>query len=72
MKVGDLVRCTFQPTTSYIDKNNCAVPMEYAIKDLMGIVIKIRSNGIHRILFPQFGYEHDISTSGFDVIGASL
>ena len=33
MKVGDLVLCTFQPTTSHIDpKTERAMPMKHTIK----------------------------------------
>ena len=70
MKVGDLVKCTFQPATSRIE-NGIAVRMEYKIKGELGIITKVRSNGIHNVLFPRFGYEHELSASGFEVINES-
>ena len=67
MKAGDLVRCLFQPTTSRVQHGVC-LPMLYTIKGEMGIIIKSRSNGCQRVLFPQFGYEHDVSNSSLEMI----
>ena len=67
MKVGDLIKCLFQPSTSAVE-NGCAMPMEHHIEGEFGIVVKVRPVGIHRILFPQFGYEHDLSSSALEII----
>ena len=66
MQVGDLVRCIWQPRTSKI-VNDCCVPMKHTIKDELGIIVKQHKH-YHRILFPQFGYEHDLSSGAFEVI----
>ena len=70
MKVGDLVRCVWQPGVSHIDENNCAVQMEHYIKGELGIIIKQHKH-YHRISFSQFGYEHDLSASAIEVINES-
>lgn len=67
MKVGDLVRCMFQPRSSRIE-NGCAVQMEHHIKDELGIYIKHRDECSGVILFPQFGYEHPLAWSALEVI----
>ena len=41
MKVGDLVKCNWQPATSHIE-DDCAVPMKFVIKGEIGIVIDKR------------------------------
>ncbi len=67
MKVGDLVKCLFQPTSSRI-QHGVAIPMIHAIKGELGIIVKGRDNGCHRVLFPQFGYEHELSASSLEKI----
>ncbi len=67
MKVGDLVKCTFQPTSSRVE-NGIAIRMEHQIKGEFGIITKVRSNGIQNVLFPRFGYEHELSASGFELL----
>ena len=42
MKVGDLVRCVWQPEIARIE-NNCAVLMEHEIKGELGIVQSVRN-----------------------------
>jgi hypothetical protein len=69
MKVGDLVLCTWQPGVSRIVDDRC-VPMEHIIKDEFGIIVK-QWKHYHRILFSQFGYEHDLSSSALEVISES-
>ena len=69
MKVGDLVRCIWQPTTSRVE-NDCAIPMEHTIKGELGIIVK-QYKHYHRILFPQLGYEHPLSASAIEVISES-
>ena len=66
MKVGDLVRCTWQPGTSRIEKG-AAVQMEYYIKGELGIIVKQHKDW-YRVLFSQFGYEHDLSRNALEVI----
>ena len=66
MKVGDLVRCTWQPGSSRIE-NDAAVQMEHYIKGEFGIIVK-QWKHYHRVLFSQFGYEHDLSKDAIEVI----
>ena len=66
MKIGDLVRCTWQPGTSRIEKG-AAVQMEHYIKGEFGIIVKQHKH-YHRILFTQLGYEHDLSKNAIEVI----
>ena len=69
MKVGDLVRCIWQPGVSGVDgKTECAIPMQHTIKDEFGLIINIQK---HRcdIMFPQLGgYIHRLSSNAFEVI----
>jgi hypothetical protein len=75
VKVGDLVRCTWQPGSSRIE-NGAAVQMKYYIKGEMGMIDKIEpswgaSNPRCSILFPQFGYTHWLCPSAFETINES-
>ena len=69
MKVGDLVRCIWQPGSSHIEEG-CAVAMRHRIKGELGIIIKQHKH-YHRISFPQLGYEHDLSKNALEVISAA-
>jgi hypothetical protein len=71
MKVGDVVRCTWQPRTSHVE-NDCAVPMKLTIKGELGIIVEVRDNGFHwRIAFPSLsGYTHTLSQSAFETVNA--
>jgi len=66
VNIGDLVKCIWQPTTSRVE-NNCAMPMEHTIKGELGIIVKQHKH-YHRILFPQLGYEHDLSASAIEAV----
>jgi hypothetical protein len=67
MKVGDLVKCIWQPTTSHIE-NDCAVPMKRHIKGEFGIIVRHKGHR-YDIIFPQLdGYTHWLSTNAFEVI----
>jgi len=69
MKVGDLVRCVWQPEIARIE-NNCAVLMEHEIKGELGIVQSVRNpvQGSYFIFFPKFNYAHPLVESAFEVI----
>ena len=69
MKIGDLVKCVWQPRSAGV-VNDCAIPMEHTIKDEFGIIVRQHAH-YHVILFPQFGYEHDLCASAFEVIRES-
>ena len=68
MKIGDLVKCTWQPRAAGVDvKNNCIVPMVHTIKGELGIIVnQQRQRNI--VLFPKFGYEHSLANSALEVI----
>lgn len=70
MKVGDLVRCLFQPSSSRVQHGVC-LPMPRVIKGELGIILKARNNGSSKVAFPQFGYEHDLSNAVLEVIDES-
>tara|TARA_R110001583_G_scaffold100771_2_gene246899 strand:- start:1478 stop:1711 length:234 start_codon:yes stop_codon:yes gene_type:complete len=63
MKVGDLVRCSWQPECGEYDKEKKSfvspVPI---IENKIGIIIKeeggYRSTSRFRVLFTHIGYEH--------------
>jgi len=67
MKVGDLVRCLFQPSSSKVE-NGRAIPMKHMIKGELGIYVKHWSNRAGIILFPQYGYEHPLAWSALEVV----
>ena len=73
MKVGDLVKCNWQPATSHIE-DDCAVPMKFVIKGEIGIIIGKRAqrymdSSYNVVLFPKFGYKHTLSDSALDLLG---
>lgn len=78
MKVGDLVRCIWQPgTTSYDPVKKCVLPMTYTIKGELGLIVGIfyprrwerNATPLYRIAFPQFGgYTHELSHRAFEVL----
>ena len=75
MKVGDLVRCIWQPTSSGVE-NDCAMPMEHSINGELGLIAEVLhsrySDGPrYHITFPQLGYTHALSDSAFEVISES-
>ena len=72
MKVGDLVMCVWQPTTSRVE-NDCALPMKHTIKGELGLITEVlhskySSGPRYQIAFPQLGYTHALSDSAFEVI----
>tara|TARA_Y100000034_G_C6852253_1_gene386738 strand:+ start:376 stop:576 length:201 start_codon:yes stop_codon:yes gene_type:complete len=66
MKVGDLVRCTWQPGSSRIE-DGAVVQMEHWIKGELGIIVR-QHKSYYRVSFPQFGYEHDLSKRAIEVL----
>ncbi len=67
MKVGDLVRCLFQPSSSRVQHGVC-LPMPCVIKGELGIILKARNNGSSKVVFPQFGHEQNLSNAVLEVI----
>ena len=74
MKVGDLVKCTWQPNNAGIDpQTHHFIKMKYVIKEKIGIISKIPQpdDEIARcvIVFPQCdGYAHVLAHNAFEII----
>jgi hypothetical protein len=73
MKVGDLVKCNWQPSVSRIDKETqCCIPMQYTIEGEYGIIVRKKeqycTGSYNVVLFPKFNYEHTLSDSALDLI----
>ena len=75
MKVGDIVRCTWQPGTSHISEEGCAVPMTYFIKGELGIIVEVhevkeeeRGRAFYVLYFPKFGIKHTLTSGAFEVV----
>ena len=64
------MRCLFQPSSSRVQHGVC-LPMSYVIKGELGIILKARNNGSSKVVFPQLGYEHDLSNAVLEVIDES-
>ena len=65
MKVGDLVRCKFQPRSGGYDlAKDRLLPMEHIIENQLGIIVKeddcYRDTPRFRVLFTHIGYEHTL------------
>jgi hypothetical protein len=64
VKVGDLVRCNFQPRTGEYnkEKNGFIFDSVPPLKNKLGIIVKeagcYRSTVRFRVLFTHIGYEH--------------
>ena len=71
MKVGDLVRCTWQPRASRYAKGIGCLPMKYIIKGEVGIYIKRRDRVAGTVSFPQFGYEQTLAHSILEIVNES-
>ena len=74
MKVGDLVRCTWQPKTAIVEKDDL-VPLKHKLKGELGIITEVRklvSGGSHWLItFPQCRHTHTLSRRAFEVISES-
>jgi hypothetical protein len=68
VKVGDLVKCLWQPSGRWISKKSCVENMKYTIKDEYGIIVKDETGTRYQILFPKFNYTHILAASAFEVI----
>jgi len=75
MKVGDLVRCTWQPKVAGVDqKTQACLPMKHTIEGEVDIIESVCSEEYPRyfIVFPQLGgYSHRLAPSAFEVISES-
>lgn len=72
MKIGDLVRCTWQPRTERVDTiTEKCIPMKHEILNKLGIITKVYDNRVYTVFFPDIGYEHPLAASAFEVINES-
>jgi hypothetical protein len=71
LQVGDLVKCTWQPSGKWITKEKRVENMKFTIEGECGIIVKDEAGTRYQILFPKFNYTHILSTSAFEVISAS-
>ena len=72
MKVGDLVRCTFQPHSAGFKEGRGFLPMPHTIKGQIGVVREIHDrDGIRYIvMFPGCGgYRHTLAHSVLERLG---
>ncbi len=74
MKVGDLVRCTFQPHAAgyYSEQEGGFLPMPHTIKGQIGVVREIHDrDGIrYLVMFPGCGgYTHTLAHTALERLG---
>jgi len=67
MKVGDLVRCMWQPEVSRVEDGHC-VPMHLPLKGEIGVIEKQPNPGIFFVFFPRFGYRHPLCSDSLEII----
>jgi hypothetical protein len=71
MKVGDLVKCTWQPRCGgYDSERQCLLPMTHHIENQPGFVTEV-DDGRCLVLFPKFGYSHMLAFSALEIISES-
>ena len=77
MKVGDIVRCNFQPRTGEYnkEKNGFIFDSIPILKNKLGIIVKeednYRSTARFRVLFTHIGYEHTFVESVLERVSES-
>ena len=69
MKVGDLVKCIWQPGVSHIE-NDCAVPLNITIKGEVGIIVQ-QNESYNIVSFPQLMHEQPLASRVLEVINES-
>ena len=70
MKVGDLVRCLFQPRCGgYDSERKVLISMKHDIEGELGIIVEPRNDNWMLVMFPQLnGYTHPLSPGVLEVI----
>ena len=76
MKVGDLVRCTWQPNVSRVENDALtghrrAIPMKHQIKGEIGLILRIEQKRMFSVFFPKFSYTHVLTSPTLEVINES-
>lgn len=69
MKVGDLVRCIWQPRARCVE-NGRTMPMELTIKGELGLIVRQHAH-YNVVAFPHLGYTHDLAAPALEVINES-
>ena len=69
MKVGDLVKCIWQPGVSHIE-NERAVPLNITIKDEIGIIVR-QAEYLNIVLFPRVAHEQPLADRVLEIISES-
>ena len=72
MKVGDLVRCTFQPHSAGFEEGRGFLPMPHTIKGQIGVVRAIHDpvRSRYLVMFPGCGgYRHTIAHTALERLG---
>jgi hypothetical protein len=67
VKIGDLVKCVWQPSTSKYVKGVGCIPMKYTIEGEFGIIVAQKCH-YQYVLFPRFGYIHHLSNNALEAI----
>ena len=67
MKVGDLVKVTWQPIHT-MNHLGYLEDMQYIIKDRIGIVSIVRDKSTCFVYFPELDYTHLLSVDAVEVI----
>ena len=69
MKVGDLVRCKWQPRCGgWNEAKTAFIKMKHVIENEVGIITKADIHGRFQFLFIHMGYEHTLASNTLEVI----
>ena len=73
MKVGDMVRCLFQPRCGgYDPEREVLNSMDLTLKGELGIIVRTRDEHSSQVMFPQLGgYTHPLAHGVLEVISES-
>ena len=77
MKVGDLVRCNFQPRVGEYNKKKQGFIFDSmpTLKNKLGIIVQktdyYRSTARFRVLFTHIGYEHTFVETVLEMVNES-
>jgi hypothetical protein len=67
VKIGDLVKCIWQPgSEKHVEGVGC-IPMRHTIEGEIGIIVDQKLN-YHKVLFPRFGYTHGLSGNALEEV----
>ena len=69
VKIGDLVKCIWQPGTSHIE-NDRAVPLNITIKGEVGIIVR-QDEYLNIVLFPRVAHEQPLADRVLEIISES-